>query len=129
MKKLFYPAVFKTEDDGYSVIFPDVPECITQGDSMEEAYEMAFDALGLTLSYYYDNNIEIPKASSIDNIKLEKNQFIAIVEFDYNEYLKKNENITVRKYVNIPQWLNNEAVERKLNFSQILKDALLEQIK
>ena len=35
MNKLFYPAIFKVEQDGYSVAFPDFPECITEGDTLE----------------------------------------------------------------------------------------------
>ena len=51
MKQYFYPAVFHTaEEGGFWVSFPDFPECLTQGDSMEEAYEMANEALGLTIT-------------------------------------------------------------------------------
>ena len=51
MKKTFYPAVFhKAEEGGYWVSFPDFPECLTEGDDMAEAYEMAVDALGLELT-------------------------------------------------------------------------------
>ncbi len=46
MNKLFYPAVFhKAEDGGLWVSFPDIPECLTQGDDMQQAYEMAVEAL------------------------------------------------------------------------------------
>ena len=48
MRKLFYPAIFHiAEEGGFWVTFPDFPECMTQGDDMQEAYEMAVDALGL----------------------------------------------------------------------------------
>ena len=51
MERLFYPAVFhKAEEGGFWVSFPDIPECMTQGDDMQDAYEMAVDALGLSLS-------------------------------------------------------------------------------
>lgn len=47
MDKLFYPAVFHTaEEGGFWITFPDFPECLTQGGNMQEAYEMAVDALG-----------------------------------------------------------------------------------
>ena len=37
MKKLFYPAVFHiAEEGGYWVTFPDFPECLTQGENMQE---------------------------------------------------------------------------------------------
>ena len=47
MTKLFYPAVFHPEDTGYSVSVPDLDGCFMEGDTLEEAYEMAFDAIGL----------------------------------------------------------------------------------
>lgn len=51
MNKLFYPAVFhKAEEGGFWITFPDFPECMTQGDTLEEAYEMAIDALKLCLA-------------------------------------------------------------------------------
>lgn len=50
MKKLFYPALFhRAEEGGFWISFPDFPECLTQGDAMAQAYEMAVDALGLAL--------------------------------------------------------------------------------
>ncbi len=51
MKKLFYPALFhKAEEGGFWITFPDLPECMTQGDNMEDAYEVASNALALPLS-------------------------------------------------------------------------------
>ena len=48
MKK-YYPAVFHEEDGGYTVTFPDIPGCVTEGDSLEEALRMAKDAMGICL--------------------------------------------------------------------------------
>ena len=45
-----YPACFYKEDDGYSVIFPDLNYLATQGDSFEDAMEMAVECLA---SYLY----------------------------------------------------------------------------
>ena len=61
MAKLFYPAVFhEAEEGGFWITFPDFPECFSQGENMEEAYEMAVDALKLCIS-----NIEKEKISKI----------------------------------------------------------------
>ena len=40
-----YPACFFHENDSYSVIFPDLNYLATQGDTFEEAMEMAVDCL------------------------------------------------------------------------------------
>ena len=51
MNKLFYPAIFHIADEGgFWVSFPDIPECLTEGDNIEQAYEMAVDALGLCIT-------------------------------------------------------------------------------
>lgn len=62
MKKLFYPALFhKAEEGGFWISFPDIPECLTQGDDMAQAYEMAVDALGLALTdYEQEKNLFLP---------------------------------------------------------------------
>ena len=45
MDKLFYPAIFHpAEEGGFWVSFPDMPECLTEGDDMQQAYEMAVEA-------------------------------------------------------------------------------------
>lgn len=41
MSSLFYPAVFHPDDGSYWVSFPDIPEALTEGRDIEEAYEMA----------------------------------------------------------------------------------------
>ena len=45
-----YPACFYKENDGYSVIFPDLNYLATQGDSFEDAMQMAVECLA---SYLY----------------------------------------------------------------------------
>ena len=64
--RLFYPAVFhKAEEGGFWVSFPDFPECMTQGDSMDEAHEMAIDALGLSLSSIEYEGTDIQKHQNL----------------------------------------------------------------
>ncbi|TYC88058.1 type II toxin-antitoxin system HicB family antitoxin [Acetobacterium wieringae] len=129
MKKMFYPAVFIPEDDGgFTVTFPDVPSCITCGDSMEQSYEMAFEALGLVLSYMVDKKEPIPRASNPQDIKLEDGQFLVVIEFDMVAYKKRTESRAIKKTLTIPSWLNDAALEKNINFSQVLQDALREKL-
>lgn len=61
MKKLFYPALFhKAEEGGFWITFPDFPECMTQGENMQDAYEMAWDALGLAVVSRIENRESLP---------------------------------------------------------------------
>lgn len=58
-----YPAVFEKTEQGYVVGFRDIPEAITQGDTLEEAIDMAEDALLTALSFYFEDNRNIPSPS------------------------------------------------------------------
>ena len=129
LKKMFYPAIFTPEDDGgFSVSFPDIEGCFTQGETIEEAYEMAFDALGLALSFLEDEKRVIPLPSAPNKISLNENEFVVIIEFDMLEYQKKHNSKAVKKTLTIPQWLNEEATAVGVNFSQVLQEALLAKI-
>ena len=125
MSKLFYPAIFHTaEEGGFWVSFPDLPECLTEGDDMQQAYEMAVEALGLTLVGRKEERIEIPKPTQVDKVDTEDGTLV-IVEFDMLEYQKKHNSRAVKKTLSIPEWLNEEATARGVNFSQVLQELSL----
>ncbi len=129
MNKMFYPAVFHTaEEGGFWVSFPDIPECLTEGDDMSKAYEMAVAALGLSLDYMFEHRESIPEPSNPDQIELESGEFLVIVEFDWLAYHKKKSSRAVKKTLSIPEWLNEAALSMGLNFSQVLQEALLQKI-
>lgn len=129
MNKLFYPAIFHyAEEGGFWVTFPDFPECFTQGDNMEKAYQMASDALGLCITDLKKENIELPKASEPQNLSTDDNSIPLIIEFDLAAYNRKHNSTAVKKTLSIPKWLNEEAIQQGVNFSQILQEALMKKL-
>ena len=50
-------------DGGFVVTFPDIPEAITQGDTVEEALAMAQDALETALEFYFEDKRAVPAPS------------------------------------------------------------------
>ena len=54
---------------GYWVTFPDILECTTEGDDMEEAYQMAVDALGLALTERMKEGEKLPEVLKVEDIK------------------------------------------------------------
>lgn len=125
--KLVYPAIFKQEDIGYSVVIPDLLGCCTQGDTLEEAIEMAEDAaLGWLLTVLEENE-EIPEASKIRDIDLEsEDEFVSLLLLDLSAYSEKySSRKSVKKTLTIPFWLNERAERLKVNFSKTLQDALI----
>ena len=119
-----YPAIFtKMNDDGdyYIVDFIDFKDCITEGSTIQEAYYMAQEAMGL----YLEDLAKFPNLTNdFSNIKLQDNQFISYVSIDMDEYRKKYNNKSVKKTLTIPCWLDTIAEKENINFSQILQEAL-----
>ena len=127
MNKIYYPAVFTAEDVGFSVRFPDLPGCYTEGDTIEEAYEMSVSAIGL-YSQTEGGEFNFPKASAPNEIKLNSDEVLVLIEFDPIEYLKKTGSKSVKKTLTIPAWLNKIAEQNNINFSNVLQNALMEQL-
>ena len=124
MSKKYYPAIFHPEEQGYSVIIPDLAGCYTQGDSMDEAYEMAEDAIGL----YVEGMASLPIPSAPESIPVEKPDFITLIAYDPMAYRRKHDTKSVKKTLTIPSWLNEAAESAHLNFSSILQSGLKQQL-
>ena len=130
MSIIRYPAVFHKEDTGYWVEFPDLPGCLSQGETIESCYQNATEALGLYLdkeNETIERNISEP--SRIDYILQDnQNDLVMLVTFDSVEYARKYRTKAVKKTLSIPQWLNDLAVKEDVNFSQVLQEALIKKL-
>lgn len=129
--KYAYPAIFTPEENGaFSVVFPDLEGCYTCGDNLEDALEMAEDALALTLYGYETDKRPIPDPSPLSALTPDsgKEEFINYIACDTLEYRKMYNNKSVKKTLTIPEWLNEAAISMDINFSQVLQDALLTKI-
>lgn len=129
MNRLFYPALFhKAEEGSFWISFPDIPECLTEGDNMDDAYNMAIDALGLCLTDMEKNNIPFPAPSPVDKITVDADALLVVIEFDMLAYKKRTSSKSVKKTLTIPAWLNEQAIQLNINFSQVLQDALIAKV-
>lgn len=124
--KLVYPAVFSPclENPGYTVTVPDLPGCITEGDSLADAILMAEDAASGWVLDELENGNAAPKASKPETFSLEPGDFVSLIVLDMDSYAEKYGEKAIRKNLTIPAWLNTFAEKRRVNFSQVLTDAL-----
>ena len=100
MNKLFYPAIFhKAEEGGFWITFPDIPECMTQGDDMQQAYEMAVDALGLAITDKKKSHESIPVPSQPYDLVVEEGDLCVVIEFDMRAYQKRTNSKAVKKII------------------------------
>ena len=126
MKKIYYPAIFHPEESGYSVVIPDIDGCFTEGDTLEEAMDMAFDAIGLCLEDCAGN---FPVASNPAEIHpVGAGDFVTLIPFNMLSYRKKHDTKSVKKTLTIPSWLNTAAEEAHINFSSVLQAGLKQQL-
>lgn len=136
-----YPACFFKEDNGYSVIFPDLNYLATQGDTLEDAVAMAVDCLAGYLYMAKMDNEKFPKASKLSDINIDRlsdelgitgaytDAFTNMVSVDVKAYAKEHFDKSVRKTLTIPAWLNTAAQEEGINFSKTLQEALMSKLK
>lgn len=126
MAKYFYPVILEPEEVGYSVYVPDIKGCATQGENMEDVFEMVQDAIGLMLEDVQEK--DFPTPSKPEDIKLTGKQFVIMVPFDSLAYEQKYNTKPVKKTLSIPAWLNSLAEENHINFSHLLKTALCDKL-
>lgn len=130
MKKdrYIYPAVFSYEDDGISIEFPDLPGCLTCGDTTEEALKNAKEAMELYMYGLEEDGEDIPSPTEIKNIKIGANETIVLIDVWMVPVRDYMENRAIKKTLTIPKWLNEMAEENGVNFSHILQNALKEYL-
>ncbi|MDR0426961.1 MAG: type II toxin-antitoxin system HicB family antitoxin [Clostridiales bacterium] len=111
--KNIYPAVFEKEDGGYVVFFPDLDGCVTEGDTIEDAYRYAKEVLALHL----DGLENTPAPSRIEGLIQNENNLVMLVEADTQDnivYFRQNE---------FPQFFDNALKNKgytKYQVAQIL---------
>ena len=122
--KYNYPAILTPGDGGVYVGFPDLPECFTDGDNLEEAFENAEDALALKLWYMEEHGETIAPPSVPASLDTPDGASVALVKADTIAVRKMNDTKSIRKSITLPSWMDALAKEHNINFSQLLQNAI-----
>lgn len=120
-----YPAIVHKVEKSYWLEFPDLPGCQTYGDTLNQTMEYAMEALGGYLLVLLEEQKPIPCPSDIQRICPEEDAFTTLVACNINQY---KDSKAVKKTLTIPAWLNDIAMDKGINFSKVLQDALLSRI-
>lgn len=133
--KNVYPVFFTKTNKNVLVEVPDL-DILTEGKDMNDAINMARDAIELKCVSMEDEKEGIPKPSNINELNANAGTFseegetiISFVDIDTTEYRKKIDTRTVRRNVALPSWLNYEADQAGVNVSRILQEALISTLK
>ncbi|MCM1335121.1 MAG: type II toxin-antitoxin system HicB family antitoxin [Bacteroides sp.] len=128
--KLTYPICLYPNDNGYTVIVPDLNGCVTEGKDLSDAIYMAIDAASLWVLDELEEGRKPPAASDPLEIKADEYEggIVSVILLDMDEYAEKYGKKAIRKNCTIPAWLNTAAEARHINFSATLQSALIKEI-
>ncbi len=119
MKEYVYPAIFHKNDDGsYTITYPDLPGCISEGKDLGNAMYMAESALTQWVEYLIDKKKEIPKGSMLGTLEVGEREFANLIRANIKD------GRAVRRTVSIPKWMDDAVSEAGLSLSKVLQDAL-----
>ncbi len=127
--KYVYTAVFSTDENG--TVFarvPDLPGCITTGDSIQDAIEQITDAASGWLVVAEDKGIAIKAASPQQSVPHEATDILSLIRIDTIAYRAQTDTRAVRKNVSIPAWMSVLADKRGINCSKLLQESLLAKL-
>lgn len=134
-----YPACFLKEENGYTVVFPDLNGTATCGDDIDDAMRYAIDCLAGYLYGLKKENAPLPSPSAMSALNpvaiaaelgvSEEGAFVMMVPVDVEEYAKNHFEEYVETKVSIPSWLNAEAIKGGIDLSETLSSALLQRLR
>ena len=92
--RMLYPIAIETGDSkhAYGVVFPDIPNCFSAGDTLEEALSNAKEAVEMYLEQLAEREELPPKASDLATLQKNKDYqgwAWAIIDVDLEPYLGK----------------------------------------
>lgn len=124
VERYFYPAIFIYESgQEIAVDFPDLG-CATSGTNDDDALLSARELLGCVLNGLEEDGEEIPAPTPLSEVKIKENERAVLIDVYMPSVRMANENRSVNRTVTLPAWLNAAALERNINFSQVLQEAL-----
>lgn len=115
-----YPAIFHREGTGYWVEFPEFGGG-TEGETIELAMKNAREMLESVLASYIDEGLTLPTPSDISKLKA-PDGFVTLIQVNPLPFVKNNK--AIRKNVTVPEWLVRLADREKVNYSEVLTQAL-----
>ena len=128
-ERYVYPAVLTFYGPGkeIAVDFPDLGVA-TSGVDEADALFSAKECLQLAMFGREEDGEDIPTPTPITEVKTEDGEVVILVDAYMPSVRMAQRNKAVSRTVTLPAWMNALAMERGINFSQVLQDALRARI-
>ncbi len=130
--KLVYPAVLLPfeEGSGYTITVPDLPGCVSQGNSLAEAITMGIDAAsGWVLDELEDGKPAPAASDTLDSSSASPEAITTYLVLDMDAYAERYSKKAVRKNITIPAYMNAYVEDNGLSLSEITQNAIATLIK
>lgn len=124
-----YPAIFEPDGDGWAVTFPDLDNCFTSADSLEEAIIQAQAVLEDCMYFREAQKDDIPTPSTIDVTFSPLRKLVQMVVAFMPPVRRAWSQKAVKKTLTIPAWMEEELKKHDdVNVSQLLQDAIKREL-
>ncbi|MBR6328156.1 MAG: type II toxin-antitoxin system HicB family antitoxin [Lachnospiraceae bacterium] len=124
MKYIYTAIIEKVNDNRFECSVPDLPGCISSGNSLDQAIDMITDAASGWLVINEDENNPIRTATPQSELSIPKNAISTLIRIDTIAYRAATDTRSVRKNVSLPAWMANFADKLNINCSQLLQESL-----
>lgn len=125
-----YTAIFTPIEDGsgFYAKVPDLPGCITTGQSLADAIDQITDAMNGWLVVAEDEGLPLPAPTPQRNLDIPSDGSCALIKADTLLYRAQTDTRSARKNVSLPVWMITMADKKNINCSQVLQNALMEKL-
>lgn len=128
-----YPIAIEAgnETTAWGVVVPDLPGCFSAGDSLDEAYAMAREAIELWLNTALDAGQPIPRARTLEEHMADpefKGWAWGVIEIDLDDFDDTVERINITVPRRVLRQIDKYVAVRHENRSGFLARAALESI-
>jgi predicted RNase H-like HicB family nuclease len=125
-KIVVFPIIIKknasSEKYPYFVQIPDL-QGVTEGKSVIDAIEMAKDYIG---TFSLEN--ELPSSNAQLPVTHEKDKICTLVTVNISAYQRAHDFQKVKKTITIPNYLNELGQKKRVNFSELMTEALKKKL-
>jgi len=124
----YYPAILKYEKGKeISIVFPDL-DVATSGEDDIDALNSARECLGITLWGLEEDGEKFPEPTPLSNINTKENEKVILIDVFMPVIRMEKENKSVNRTVTLSARLNALALEKGINFSQVLQEGLKQKL-
>jgi len=122
----YIAVIYKEPDSDYGVSFPDFPGCVTAGSTIDEAKDMAVEALTLHVRGMLEDGEALPEPSSLQKIRSspEYLEALAFLVIDVATERQKSVRVNITMPSDILHQVDSFAKDHGLSRSSFLVQAV-----